>query len=96
MCECLREDSWPWGCGGGREPAGEGRFIDIGYFTWRESFLAPIAGVTFFTCWLLESWPSSNMGGLSHPSAGPSPKDLLPRSEDVGQQSTSWNRVRRD
>ena len=78
----LREDSQLWGWGRRGGPAGEGRFIDVVYFRRRKSLLAPVAGV-IFTCRLLESWPSSSMDGLSHPSVGPSPEE--PGSEEVGK-----------
>ena len=78
----LREDGQLWGWGRRGGPAGEGRFIDVVYFRRRKSLLAPVAGV-IFTCCLLESWPSSSVGGLSHPSAGPSPEE--PGSEEVGK-----------
>lgn len=76
-CEYLREDSQLWGGGRWGYLTGERRFIDRVYFMRLESFLAPIAGITSFTCCLLESWPSGSMVGLSHPTAGPSPKGPL-------------------
>lgn len=73
-CECLREHGQLWGWGKWGELTGDGRFIDsVFHEAW--VFLAPIASITTSTCCLLEPWPSSSMGGLSHPAAEPSPEE---------------------
>lgn len=83
-CEYLREDSQLWGWERWGYLTGERRFIDRVYFMSLKSFLAPIAGITSFTCCLLESWPSSSMGGLSYPTAGPSLKGPIAREWEHG------------
>lgn len=73
-CERLREHGQLWGWGKWGELTGDGRFIDsVFHEAW--VFLAPIASITTSTCCLLEPWPSSSMGGLSHPAAEPSPEE---------------------
>lgn len=49
---------------------GKGRLMGVVYFARLESHLALIAGVTSFSCRLLESWPSGSMSRLLNPNAG--------------------------